>query len=66
MATWLDTIYQRRMRRSEGTRELYLQELAEDYGVPLPMVKQLADLLGPDEDFDGLVSEVTELSNRYL
>lgn len=37
-------------------REEYLTCLAEDYGMSLENVKALADVLGPDEDFDGLVS----------
>ena len=36
-------------------REDYLRCLAEDNGVPLETVRALADLLGPNEDFDGLV-----------
>lgn len=41
-------------------REEYLESLAEDYGAPFEVVKEMADLLGPDEDFDGLVSMVQE------
>lgn len=38
-------------------REDYLSCLAEDYGLSLEeVVRPLAELLGPDEDFDGLVS----------
>jgi len=37
-------------------RDDYLQSLAEDYGVGLGTVKMLSDLLGPSEDFDGLVT----------
>lgn len=38
-------------------REDYLSCIAEDYGVDLEqVVRPLADLLGPGEDFDGLVS----------
>ncbi len=33
----------------------YLQSIAEDYGAPLSTVQVLADMLGPSEDFDGLV-----------
>lgn len=36
----------------------YLSCLAEDYGVNPQTVQALADLLGPDEDFDGLVSSL--------
>lgn len=39
-------------------RKDYLKSLAEDYGVNLDTVRAMADMLGPDEDFDGLVSEL--------
>lgn len=36
-------------------REEYLASLAEDHSLPLETVRMVADLLGPNEDFDGLV-----------
>ena len=42
------------------SREDYLQCLSDDYGVPLDHVEALADLLGPSEDFDGLVSSLQD------
>ena len=36
-------------------RDHYLASMAEDFGCPLDTVLALADVLGPDEDFDGLV-----------
>lgn len=43
-------------------REDYLSCLAEDYGVDLEeTVRPLADLLGPNEDFDGLVSALEDM-----
>lgn len=42
-------------------REDYLSCLAEDYGLDLDTVKVLADLLGPNEDFDGLVSQLEDM-----
>lgn len=41
-------------------REDYLNSMAEDYGVPLDAVLTLAEVLGPDEDFDGLVSSLED------
>lgn len=42
-------------------REDYLSCLAEDYGLSLEqVVRPLADLLGPTEDFDGLVSALED------
>lgn len=42
-------------------RRDYLECLAAEYGVPMRLVLELASLLGPEEDFDGLVSEVEDL-----
>lgn len=42
-------------------RQDYLCCMAEDYGVPLKTVEMLADLLDPNEDFDGLVISLQEL-----
>jgi hypothetical protein len=38
-------------------RQDYLDNLAEDYG---PAVYILADILGPNEDFDGLVTSLED------
>ena len=43
-------------------RRDYLNCLAEDDGVDLASVYALADLLGPNEDFDGLVTMVEDLA----
>lgn len=43
-------------------REEYLQELAEEYDVDIHTVKNIADILGPSEDFDGLVSELKSMN----
>ncbi len=53
---------QRDVYRENGydDREDYLRSLADDYGVPLDAVQALADILGPDEDFDGLVSNLED------
>jgi hypothetical protein len=36
-------------------RYAYLRDLAENHGVSIRQVLFAADLMGPDEDFDGLV-----------
>ena len=41
-------------------RDDYLRSLAEDYGVPLDAVIAMAEVLGPEEDFDGLVSNLED------
>lgn len=44
-------------------RDQYLSCIAEDYGLDLDeVVKPLANLLGPSEDFDGLVSALEDVS----
>ena len=43
-------------------REDYLTCAAAFYGQDLDTVKALADLLGPNEDFDGLVSQLEDMS----
>lgn len=42
------------------SRKDYLECLAEDFGVDIETVYQVADLLGPSEDFDGLVSILSD------
>ena len=42
------------------TRREYLEMLAEENGADLDMVLALADILGPEEDFDGLVTSVED------
>jgi hypothetical protein len=42
------------------TRDEYLADLAEDYGLPVYVVQTLADMLGSDEDFDGLISAMED------
>ena len=39
----------------------YLEDLAADHGVDFATILTLADVLGPDEDFDGLVTTLEDL-----
>lgn len=41
-------------------REDYLRCLSEDWNMPFMTVKMLADMLGPNEDFDGLVTALED------
>ena len=41
-------------------RRDYLENLAADYDVDLITVLMLADLYGPSEDFDGLISSLQD------
>lgn len=50
-------IYQ---ERGFKNRKEYLEDLAEHEGADLQAVLLLADLFGPTEDFDGLVSSVQD------
>lgn len=54
------TIYQ---QRGYKNRTDYLRCLSEDYGVPFYVVTTLADVLGPNEDFDGLVIELEDIES---
>ncbi|GHU97933.1 hypothetical protein AGMMS49546_39080 [Spirochaetia bacterium] len=48
-------------RNGYKDREDYLKNLADDWGLELFAVNMVADLLGPSEDFDGLVSELEDM-----
>lgn len=43
------------------SRKEYLDSLAEDYGIDTEAVYALAEVLGEDEDFDGLLAELSDL-----
>lgn len=42
-------------------RAEYLSAISEDYAVDIETVQCLADLLGENEDFDGLISALEDL-----
>ena len=46
-----------------ANRRDYLNSLAEDYGIDLNTVLVLADMLGPSEDFDGLVTALEDMED---
>ena len=43
----------------------YIKDLAENHGADLPAVIEIADLLGPDEDFDGLVTTIEDAAEGF-
>ena len=43
------------------SRAEYLAILADEYGVSLSRVRAMADILGPREDFDGLVTSLEDM-----
>ena len=55
-------IYQ---RKGYADRNDYLSTVADEYGVPLEAVYSLASALGPDEDFDGLISIIDDFGCAY-
>ena len=54
------TIYQ---ENGYADRDDYLNCLSEDYGVPIESVYSLAEMLGENEDFDGLVSALEDIES---
>lgn len=44
-------------------RKDYLKCMSDDYGVPMKAVVSLTQLLGPDEDFDGLVTGLEDYAD---
>ncbi len=56
------TIYQ---RKGYSNRRDYLESLADDYGLDPDSVFMAADLLGPNEDFDGLISTLDDLGYMF-
>lgn len=52
------TIYER-----EGylSRRNYLETLADEYGLEAETVFSMASILGPNEDFDGLITALQDI-----
>jgi hypothetical protein len=44
-------------------RQNHMQELSEEYDIDLDIVVSLADMLGPNEDHDGLISALDDLTD---
>lgn len=44
-----------------ANRKEYLETLASEFELPYGTVKMIADMLGAEEDFDGLVTELEEM-----
>jgi len=45
-----------------SSRDDYLDNLAAEYGIDPETVFVLADTLGPNEDFDGLVTHLEDIN----
>jgi hypothetical protein len=48
------------------SRRDYLTQLADDYGVDIDTVLMLAGVLGPNEDFDGLVTHIEDIAEESM
>ena len=55
-----ENIYQ---QNGYADRDDYLNCLSEDYGVSIDDVYSLAEMLGENEDFDGLVSALEDIES---
>jgi hypothetical protein len=51
---------------SKQNRQDYLLNLARDNGIDVSVVSQLTEMLGPDEDFDGLVANLDDFYFSFL
>jgi hypothetical protein len=58
----MDNVY---IRNGYVNRDAYLESLAEQYGVSLQTVFALSDVLGENEDFDGLITELDDFSEYF-
>lgn len=49
--------------RQKGYKDRYdyIESLADEYGVSKMVVYSLADMLGPSEDFDGLINALEDI-----
>ena len=56
------TIYQ---EQGYESRRDYLDCLAEEFGVDRKTVYAMAAMLGPNEDFDGLVTSLEDYAEEY-
>ena len=50
--------------KTAGLAEV-LRDLADNHGADLARVIEIADLLGPEEDFDGLVTTIEDAAEGF-
>jgi len=48
------------VRNGYKDRDDYLKNLAEEYDLDPMVVSEIAEMLGPGEDFDGLISSLED------
>jgi hypothetical protein len=47
-------------------RNDYLTSLVKDFGIDMITVRMISDMLGPSEDFDGLVTALEDFESMEL
>ena len=52
-----DNVY---VRNGYENRDDYLDSLADNFGMNEYIVREMADILGENEDFDGLINELED------
>ena len=53
----IQTIYEQHGFRN---RQDYFEYLSEEYDIDIDIIKSMAEILGPNEDFDGLVTNLED------
>jgi hypothetical protein len=53
------------IRNGFSSRRDYLESLSEDFGIELSNVLAAAELLGPNEDFDGLPATLEDFDYLF-
>ena len=57
----MDNIYE---EEGYNSRKEYLQCMSEEYGIDYESVECIAQLLGPEEDFDGLINTLEDMADE--
>lgn len=57
------TIYE---KNGYKDRHHYITSIAEERGVDEEVALTMASMLGPDEDFDGLVNTLDDIAEGYM
>lgn len=53
------------IKNGYANRSDYLSSLADEYDLSLKLVEEIAALLGPSEDFDGLITELQDFCDLH-
>ena len=62
MRTNTDSVY---VKMGYKNRTDYLEDMADSTGVDSYVIDSIADILGPNEDFDGLVSAMDDYADMF-